>query len=694
MEESDSPRQGWGRRRSYGGERSSAGFRKMFNVILIGGLAITMLSLFSNSLVVSRSLLDSDVSDVAIMDTVTKQMKDYENQLSSLQSRFAKFEDDLEQVSNETQISLLQSRLAKIEQDLELVHANDSHAAVTTTLPHTNADTATTTEAEPIVPRLVSNNVGVDSGEIHSNSNNASLVYPKESAAIISFIIPSTLSRATLNRTIESLQNQTRSNWEAIVGVDLAISNLTEKQVASGSLIFIQDRRVRYVPISTVGTNRGEKSNGAGEVRNQMIRNYATAKWVAFVDDDDTLSPDYIKHWETGRQHDQSADVIIFRMEIDRKGIVPPLVHGSIASKNNVGISFAVRKELFVRKQNGIAFVPHRAEDYNFLKLAQTCNATILISTDCVTYFVRQQPRISRYRTSCRFENATIADRYTPPRKKPRFENTTIADTHPPTTTLDDLDPTKMCFVTSEFSDSVEDADILPVVPDDMRTTPGRHFVFTNLEDLPALGWDKIVLQKDDAELSHFQRQITRSRWPKFMGWQHAKLQHCQVIFYGDAYFMNPVNASVWMDFGRRIRASDVGLMQDKQVGRRIKDGPIRELEHAVDIKKLSWEAANYTIQWLRNRTDYQTRTRVYKNALFGYDPANAKFQAFVTEFWQEYSKEAGSWRDQPYWAYFLSRHNMRPISFPVNPPKGVRGKQGHNGHVYVQKEVASIAKV
>jgi hypothetical protein len=234
-------------------------------------------------------------------------------------------------------------------------------------------------------------------------------------AAIISFIIPSTLARATLNRTIESLQNQTRSNWEAIVGVDLAISNLTEKQVASGSLIFMQDRRVRYVPINTVGTNRGQKGNGAGEIRNQIIRNYATSKWVAFVDDDDTLSPDYIEHWETGRQHEQSADVIIFRME-SLKRIIPPLAHGSIARKNSVGISFAVRKELFVRKQNGIAFVPNKAEDYNFLKLAQTCKATILISTDCVTYFVRQRPLLSRHQTSCRFENATIA--VTPPRKK------------------------------------------------------------------------------------------------------------------------------------------------------------------------------------------------------------------------------------------------------------------------------------
>jgi hypothetical protein len=270
-----------------------------------------------------------------------------------------------------------------------------SHADVTSTLLHTNTYTATTTttEAEP---------------------------YPNESAAIISFIIPSSFRRATLDRTIESLQKQSRSNWEAIVGVDLAISNLTEKQVASTSLLFKQDRRVRYVPIALAGNDRGHVGNGAGEVRNHIIRKYATSKWVAFVDDDDTLSPDYIEHWETGLQHDQSADVIIFRMEnIDKdmgsrgQRILPPLAHRSIASLNNVGISFAVRKELFVRKKNRVAFVPSSGEDYNFLKQAQTCNATILIS-DCVTYFVRfTRFSFSRDQTSCRFENATISD--TPP---------------------------------------------------------------------------------------------------------------------------------------------------------------------------------------------------------------------------------------------------------------------------------------
>jgi hypothetical protein len=228
-----------------------------------------------------------------------------------------------------------------------------------------------------------------------------------KSLPLISFIIPSSLSRATLNRTIESLQKQSISNWEAIVGVDLLISKLTEEQVAPGSLIFKQDERVHFFPISTINdTNRGVRGNGAGGVRNHMIRDYATSNWVAFVDDDDTLSPDYIQHWESGRQHDKSADIIIFRMEA--RSVIPPLEYGSIAVKKKVGISYAVRKELFVRKQNGVAFVPHHFEDYNFLKQAQTYNAIILIS-DCVTYFVRKPP-LSRNHTSCHFWDAIIAD--------------------------------------------------------------------------------------------------------------------------------------------------------------------------------------------------------------------------------------------------------------------------------------------
>jgi hypothetical protein len=121
MDESDSPRQGLSRRRNDGEGSTSVVFRRMFNIIILGAVGIALCSMYSNSLAVSRNALDNGVSDVAVMAAVTGQLQDYENQLSSLRTQFAKFEEDLEQVANETQVSLLQSRLAKIEQRLEEV---------------------------------------------------------------------------------------------------------------------------------------------------------------------------------------------------------------------------------------------------------------------------------------------------------------------------------------------------------------------------------------------------------------------------------------------------------------------------------------------------------------------------------------------------------------------------------------------
>jgi hypothetical protein len=95
----------------------------MFKNIILVAVGIVFCSLYSNSLAVSRNALDNGVSDVAVMAAVTGQLKDNENQPSSLRTQFAKFEEDLEQVANETQISLFQSKLAKIAQSLGQVSA-------------------------------------------------------------------------------------------------------------------------------------------------------------------------------------------------------------------------------------------------------------------------------------------------------------------------------------------------------------------------------------------------------------------------------------------------------------------------------------------------------------------------------------------------------------------------------------------
>ncbi len=46
------------------------------------------------------------------------------------------------------------------------------------------------------------------------------------------------------------------------------------------------------------------------------------------------------------------------------------------------------------------------------------------------------------------------------------------------------------------------------------------------------------------------------------------------------------------------------------------------------------------------------------------YNPKSATFQEATTYFWDVYSAEQLSWRDQPLWGYTLHHFNIRPQGF------------------------------
>lgn len=227
---------------------------------------------------------------------------------------------------------------------------------------------------------------------------------------LISFIIPSTLARNDLNRTIESLQRLRELNWEAIIGVDVrkSIYNSTD-HIHKRRRYFSQDRRLQWVPIDVNDTDRGAAGNGSGNVRNVIVKQFAAADWVAFVDDDDSLSESYISLLARAQELFQGMDIFIFRMLGGTSSIIPPYAHGHVAALNNVGISFAVRRDLFVRRTWPITFTPSSVEDYLYLRKAQDHNATIMLSCN-VTYFIRRRPIYVESDKSCTTGRAFITE--------------------------------------------------------------------------------------------------------------------------------------------------------------------------------------------------------------------------------------------------------------------------------------------
>jgi len=188
---------------------------------------------------------------------------------------------------------------------------------------------------------------------------------------VITFIIPS-IGRPTIIRTIKSLQNLSNPNWRAIVVFDGVKSNISH----------IHDKRISYYEIKKRG-----RDNMAGTTRNYAINKVDNTDWIGFVDDDDTISPNYIDVLLQDSKF--NTDCIVFHMLLDDR-IVPNSNTTSLI-RNDVGISFCVKTDILKR----ILFKNSKSEDYDLLERLSKTNS-ILLSNN-LTYFVRKQPEPTMY---------------------------------------------------------------------------------------------------------------------------------------------------------------------------------------------------------------------------------------------------------------------------------------------------------
>jgi glycosyltransferase involved in cell wall biosynthesis len=189
--------------------------------------------------------------------------------------------------------------------------------------------------------------------------------------SLTTFIIP-TIGRDSLSRTIDSLVAQQDPDFKCIIVYD----------VQDKYYIPPDDRFVSILMDMQLGVHEGDApgQSYAGAVRNKGI-DLVTTPWISFVDDDDTITPDYVSRL----REVQENDVVIFRMQHPSLGILPPFICNEIIN-GQVGISFSVRKS--VLDKYNLRFVNGGIEDYDLLMALQFYKAKIYFSPH-VTYKVR-----------------------------------------------------------------------------------------------------------------------------------------------------------------------------------------------------------------------------------------------------------------------------------------------------------------
>lgn len=196
---------------------------------------------------------------------------------------------------------------------------------------------------------------------------------------LVTFIIPS-VNRPTLQRTLDSLKKQTEPNWSAVVVLD---------GVPQSEVHIDGDTRIQYMFLKKkLGSMRMRTDRGHGRgalVRDYGIEHSQTGTWLAFVDDDDELDPNYVYNLaHITKVEKPQTECIIFRMMLPNGVVLPP--HGATDFyRNQVGISFAIRRKLF---DEGFKFASNDdTEDFNLLNRLRRAKRNIYIAP-YVMYYV------------------------------------------------------------------------------------------------------------------------------------------------------------------------------------------------------------------------------------------------------------------------------------------------------------------
>lgn len=94
---------------------------------------------------------------------------------------------------------------------------------------------------------------------------------------LVSIIMPSWNTANFITESIESVKNQTYTNWELLIVDDCSTDNSDEIVKP-----FLEDSRIKYF--------KNEKNSGAALSRNRALRE-AKGEWIAFLDSDDLWKP-------------------------------------------------------------------------------------------------------------------------------------------------------------------------------------------------------------------------------------------------------------------------------------------------------------------------------------------------------------------------------------------------------------------
>ena len=213
----------------------------------------------------------------------------------------------------------------------------------------------------------------------------------------------------------------------------------------------------------------------------------------------------------------------------------------------------------------------------------------------------------------------------------------------------------KICFTSALFGEIDK--------PSKFERNPKYdYFLFTDTDkERLDTTWD-IINIKDHPKIVGLTSNVKKSRYPKFMSWELLESlgMPYDVVFYCDAY-INPNIKKKWEAIAREIKDHNFGFTQEPH---HRKKNALAEMKKIIKNRKDSEESIDKTISFFKKYDPAidLNLVQAYSNTAFGYDFLNEKVRKITKEFWEIYTREDITHRDQPLWNFLIFKNGFKPL--------------------------------
>lgn len=209
--------------------------------------------------------------------------------------------------------------------------------------------------------------------------------------AQIQVFIPAYNTAQYIDQCLESLVNQTFTDWEAVIVNDASTDGRTPQLCDEWAA---RDKRIRVIHL--------EKNIGLSQVRNRFIQEM-NAPYIAFLDSDDAIAPNHLQSM-LGAMQESDSDLVLCGVQrisesgnfVRNSGAVSeqkvwPQPLATLAIAMDVKYKSYVWKHLYKRELLASATFPNRRyfEDYHTI-VSIVAKANKVVHTGCNSYLYRR----------------------------------------------------------------------------------------------------------------------------------------------------------------------------------------------------------------------------------------------------------------------------------------------------------------